>query len=106
VHALIVLQKMTSRTWIIALAIAVVVPLLGGALGCYNRTESLGPENVSWILMWSAPLVILCIIGSGIFGALRTSNRISSKRYRGLMLLDYIGCFVASLWFVDQVSGV
>jgi hypothetical protein len=89
-----------------ALAIAVVVPLLGGALGCYQRTESLGRDNVSWILMWSAPLAVLCVIVCGIFGVLRSSNRISSEGFRGLMLLDYIGCFVASLWFVDQVSGV
>jgi hypothetical protein len=97
---------MTSRTWITAFTIAVVVPLLGGALGCYNRTESLGPDNVSWILMWSAPLAIVCVIVCGILGTLRSKNRISSEGFQGLMILDYIGCFIASLWFVDQVSGV
>ena len=89
-----------------AMAVAAVVPLLGGTLGCYNRAESLGWDNASWILTWSAIPSIVCVIVCGLLGSLRSSKRISSEGYLGLTLLNFMVCFAASLWFVDQASGV
>ena len=95
-----------SRLSAIGLASGILVPLIGGALGCRYRLDGLSLENIGWIIYWSAPVVVLNLICIGIVAlSFRLDAQNPKRRMTGFIISNCLWFFVA-FWFLKEASGV
>ena len=94
------------RTWLVVLATTVLVPIVGGTLGCANRIGDISTENITWILICSSiPMALLAVVNLFVV-ALAIYWRRTEKQIYGILILTSIPAFVFSFQFVDAASSI
>lgn len=98
---------MKSTNWILAIALAIILPFIGGAIGCAHRIqESIKIDNLSWILTFSLQVSFICILVSIPSFILKAKSKIDSRSFiTQVVIINIIGAFV-SAWLLDGVSGI
>ena len=95
--------------WLVVLGhlrVSVALPILAGALGSAQRSQGFSPGNLSWILMCSFPISILCVLVTRVFCWLDKSDEIERRVFCGCTALTIVLATLFSFWFLDQVSGL